>query len=923
VYDVRLVPSTTVLPASFSIRGLGLRFQTPVSVVLDPPPPANALHAVSRRGIRVDTTAYDATWTPQTFGSWSAVVDFPSAVTSVVLEVAPGHTFHYAAGTSWAFAGATLPLPAGPRAQLSFPNGITQLRLSGTGTLFAIRIPASATSTTVAEYAFTPPVTYAAQPLPAPPAILLADNLQQPQRAVLGPIDESTPVQSRPPAGFMLQWLPAFTGAPAAWPNDLASSPPLDAIAYVVQHRRVTPPSTFGAWNPIMARDNITLGSTDATEPAVRLEYGCDLDEVFPRVRPSVAGAGFTMRLSDIFGEKDPATGVVRPAQPYGSSHQYQIAAMDPAGRVSATPTLSNVVRLEKHTPPPLPAGPQPPHGSAPVPPPVDAQGNLTTVPGVRARAIVRGATGLTPADLLTLGTHQNAIVLEWAWRAHERALDPETAEFRVYATPPPDTLDATITAVSAFANQWSLAVTLAAGTTVPLIPGELTGLWIESGGYPFRVVANTGGTTPAVTVEKAAVGTAQPVTGAVTIGRSLQPAHLQPASWRDRVAIHPLTAAENYRHVFYDALNLSPSHPLDSLWTGVSAADAQPYVADRRLAGANANRAGNESAIAACTVAARYRGRPVFALPPPLGDVPELVTDEPTGRRVLVSLDVTALSGGALAAGTPISLARCSSDDVIGRVAVSGSAIVLTNPGGSTQTIAFPNPADAAAVLATLSSAAPQRLADKYLMHIVAASSDPAAFFTPISGTVQHASVVEDRLAPKGGRFLYYARLADARGNVSQGGALLPVVVRVPSGALAVTPGRRALAATSTGASLTVAIPGDPDTVTARLFARIDPPGSLPPDPSGAELLRTPNRRDLFPAGGIRLRLGDGTLLAPAAVKDLSDANVVVESDGTRVVTLTASASQGSWATLWCYALTRDAVASRGCGPFVTGVSA
>ena len=440
IYDVHLIPSATVLPAAFSIRGLGLRFQMPVQVVLDPAPSAISLHAVSRRGIRVDTTGYDVSWSPQTFTSWSAVVDFPRPVTKIVLEVAPGHTFTYAAGSPWGFGGAQLPLPAGPWVELTFPAAAMQLRLSGTGTLYAIRVPAAAASGTVEEYAYTPPVTHAAQPAPAPPTVLSVYNLQQPPAILTGPIDESTPVATRPPPGFRLNWLPAVTGGLASWPDDIESGPPLDALAYVIRHRRVTLPSTFGPWTPIMSGDNLTLGSSDTTEPDIQLELGCDLDELFPRVRPSEAGAGLAMHLSDLFGEQDPLTGtVVRPAQPFGSYHQYEIGSMDAAGRVSTTWTLSNVARLEKHIPPPLPVGTQPAHGSTPPPPPVDAQGNLTAIPGPRVRVIVRGAPGLIPADITTLGAHQNAVVLEWGWRAQERTIDPDAKEFRVYSTPPPD----------------------------------------------------------------------------------------------------------------------------------------------------------------------------------------------------------------------------------------------------------------------------------------------------------------------------------------------------------------------------------------------------------------------------------------------------------------------------------------------------
>ncbi|HEX8109835.1 MAG TPA: hypothetical protein VF516_19025, partial [Kofleriaceae bacterium] len=356
IYDVHRVPASTVLPAAFSIRDLGLRFQTPVKVVLDPAPPATATHAVSRRGIRVDTSGYDASWVLPFYGSWSALITFPRLVSKVVLEVATGHSFQYAAGLPWAFAGAPTPLPPGPRVELAFGSPVQELRLSGKGTLYAVRLPSGETG--IREvHAYTQPITYAASPLPVPPIALTIENLQSPPSTITGPIDDATPVPPRAPVGFKLHWLPATTAGIAMWPDDLEAGPPLDALAYQIEHRRDHPSPTPFA--PIAGDDNLTLGSRDGIAPSVRLEYGCDLDALFPHTRPRSPGAGLVLSLSDVFGQKDP-TGFDRPAEPLGTYHQYQIRAVDAVGRVSATATLSNLERLEKHVPPPIPVGPQP-----------------------------------------------------------------------------------------------------------------------------------------------------------------------------------------------------------------------------------------------------------------------------------------------------------------------------------------------------------------------------------------------------------------------------------------------------------------------------------------------------------------------------------------------------------------------------------
>src|SRR5205807_7631090 len=178
--------------------------------------------------------------------------------------------------------------------------------------------------------------------------------------------------------------------------------------------------------------------------------------------------------------------------------------------------------------------------------------------------------------------------------------------------------------------------------------------------------------------------------------------------------------------YLLYDLQTLKPAHPRDMLWVGVSAADAQSYVGDELSTGPNVPRVGNESSIATCSVSARYQGQPVFSVPPPLGAVPELVTEEPTGRQILVPLDLVTLLGGTLPAGSPIALERCTADDIISRVRVSGSSVHLTNPDGTTQIITFPNPGDVATVLATLHSNDPQRLENRYLLYLLVNATHP-----------------------------------------------------------------------------------------------------------------------------------------------------------------------------------------------------
>ena len=252
IYDFHLIPSATVLPAAFSIGNLGVRTQLPSSVVLDPAPSSTADNDAGRRGIAITGSGFDASWLLPSFGGWSATFDLGEPATVVELEVGAHHSFHYAGGLPWSWvSGPLLPLPAGPRVHLTFASAITQLRLSGSGTLYALRLPAGGKGVVEVE-AFTPAIRYAPQPLPLPPSAFTIANLQEPLATLMGTIDESTAVQPRPPGASGSRGYRNRRPAFAIWPADIDAGPPLDAIAYVIDHRRDTcrPNTVRGSRSP-------------------------------------------------------------------------------------------------------------------------------------------------------------------------------------------------------------------------------------------------------------------------------------------------------------------------------------------------------------------------------------------------------------------------------------------------------------------------------------------------------------------------------------------------------------------------------------------------------------------------------------------------------------------------------------------------
>ena len=913
ILSLARVPTDVTLPAAFHIGEVGFRLPTSAAITLDPEPSSAATIAVSRRGLVVREELGTLPWFLPNLDGCSLVIDFPSPLTELKLEVSSQHTFRYAAGLGWAWptSGLQTPLGPGPVVELTFATAITQLRIYGNGMLFALRIPPIGAGGIVEISAVTSPVTYDKLPLPKPPVVVSLANLQQPPTAVVGEINQSTSLPTRPAIGFDIRWMPASVDNLPVWPTDLGAGPPLDSVAYVIDHRLVNSPTVFGAWEPLQADDNLTLGSRDSASVAQSLEYGCDLDAVFPLVRQADGSSGALLHVTDIFEATDPSTTTLRVPPPPGTLHQYGIRAMDIVGRLSGVPTLSNVARLETHIPPPVPVGPQDV---------VALEGNeMRSPPGPRARVLIKGAPGLTPADLATLGTHDNAIVLEWGWRTHEREIDPATEEFRVYRSRPLDTIAATIVSIAASPPNLALAIQ----ADLPLETDELAGQWLSSNGAAFQVVQNTAGTTPTILVRPPTVQPgATPNPGPIIFGRPLRPTHQRPSGWDERVAIYPLLAAETYRHVFYDLLQLSATKPRDHVWLGVAAADAQSYVADELTVGPFANRPGNESGIATCTASGRYYGQPIFSVPPPLGDVPELVTDEPTGRPVLATLDLPALLNGTLPNGAAVIVERCDSDAVFSRLSVAGNDIRMARDDGTAQTIAFANPGDQATVLSTLNSDAPQSMARRYLLHFAVAFDQSDQLFKQPSNDVHRVAPFADRLAPKASRFVYRVRAVDAAGHVSSGNAILPIVVRVPSTVPGPTPKKQTLTTTNADATLTVSVAADAETTSLILFSVATPAGTRPDAQGPASLLRLANRRDLYPMDGIRLLLSNGTLLPPTLSKRLDDADIRVVAD-LRFADLRVPAARGEWLDLWCFSVTRDGSVSGMCGPFGTGVGA
>jgi hypothetical protein len=152
--------------------------------------------------------------------------------------------------------------------------------------------------------------------------------------------------------------------------------------------------------------------------------------------------------------------------------------------------------------------------------------------------------------------------------------------------------------------------------------------------------------------------------------------------------------------------------------------------------------------------------------------------------------------------------------------------------------------------------------------------------------------------------------RIVDAAGRVSAESAVLGIVVRVPSLRAPSPPVLTVVGDDSDALHASARVRDAPDLHSVLFFSTAIGGAGAPQ----AELLRTPNRPDLYPNAGIRLRLADGTLLTPTALAAAAGASELPD----RIVTTTLAAGYERQVVVWAATVTRDGVPSRLTGPGV-----
>ncbi len=893
------VPLGTTLPSSFSLGTVWVSTPTPAVVARRPAPSLGALRSTGRSGLELS-------------GADCLTVSFSRPVTRLVLELAAGSSLTWTATTTSFVPGLPVvvsggAVPGTTRATLDTGgNPVDSFTLSGSGFLVGLREvdPAAGTKPddVLTRSVALLGVVYAQTPEPNPPLYLGTAHLQTP----LLPADPAAGSPRAPtPLGFHLSWLPppvAGVSTPVPWPADLGAFPPFDVLGFRIERRRADPP---GAYEPLdgVGASTLVLGSRSGRRDPPALVPGIDLEVAFPAALPPTPPVPVFMSVDDVLV----SAGVVSP--PPGSLHQYRVFSVDAIGRPSATAREGSVVRLEKHEAPPTPVG------TPDAPPP-----GVDRPSGVRARAVQRADPDLTPDDVVLLGASDNAIVLDWGWTQTERDHDPWTTEFRVYWQPvPPDLVVGAFTGAPVLVGA---AYEITAQLDRPVAADAMVGRYLQAPDRSFRVLRHTAGQTVTVGLAPSLVDAAAvPGPARFEFRPVLTGAEQRPVGWAERLLVVPLTAAESYQVVLRDRLVLDATHPRTRVWVGVSSADGQAYVPDELGAAAtNGGRPGNESTIVSGPVEARYRGRPTFVVPPPLPDVPEVVTHEPAGDTVRVGLDLPSLLPGVVVpAAHRVLVERLS----LGAVAACLSARAdgttgFAPPRGPASSYSLANPTDQTELLDQIGTGAPARVEGRFLVDAVLRHlSELEELWQAVTvGPVALGRVV-DVLPHQPERYVHRVRLADPAGHLSSGAAIVPQVVRVPSLRSPAPPRLTAQAPAADQVAIDARVQDAFDLAWVLVFADI---GQIGADDevlrSSAQLLRLPNRRDLYPDDGIRLRLADGRLLAPA-VAVAADTGVLDLPE--RVLTATVAAGFDERVALWGVAMTRDGITSRLAGPLIT----
>lgn len=903
VYGFHTISSNTALPSSFFLGDLMLRFSQPPRVELVPGTSLNGLQQLSRRGIALQM-ADQSFWTFPAIENWSLVLDFSSPVQQLQLEMLLGHNLEYEA---WNYNNPVIsgqPLPAGEIVQISFPSPIIQLRLKGTGFLFTMRITQSLRGLKPVSMVL-PPVLFKNTPRPATPAFFEVKNLQEIAAANAQDNGIATSA-ARSALGFQLEWEASLQNGLTYWPPGEITAPPIESTLYQIEHRQL--PLTD--WKPILPEENWIIGHRRRNDDKAVIKAGADLMQLFPEMPSPEATTNQRMHWEDVFDFSPDNEPVQRPLPQPGTRHQYRIRAIDIIGRPSDDWQKSIPVDLQKLLPPPVPVGPVPV---------VDDILDFTSPAGVHARLLVKDAPDLTPEEISLLGNDNNLIILKWGWHKEQRDMDPYAREFRIYRRNQAlDSIPGQLISVADLGNgRFEGSFQLES----PIRANTVKNSFVELGGYQFYVQSHEAGNAIKMVLERripdANGQLSPPFTGKVNIPILIGSDRLQPQGWSARIGVVPITKSTAYSFELRNALDLSVAHTRDELWLGVSSSDDQPYVEDKLAP--TENRTGNESPIVPVRVQGRFQGRPQFDIPPPLVDIPRLLTREPETDHIRFEINVADfLEPGTLSGITHIRLERTDAGTVFNQYRVTSDNRVMAVAPSAAQPdveVTIPNPGDKNNIIEALRNVNSSGLADRYLVFLTGSHPYRATFFEPVTANPVNVGIIADSFLPQTNRFVYRIRAGNAAGLISAGDAMLEMVVRVPSLKPGSVPELIPRKKNTPPGLIQLRIAPD-ENITHVVFFYAEASSDAAGPPSRGSLLRIANRPDLYPDNLLRFRTPAGDF-AQQFIKDLSESDVTEDEHGTKTVSFELEEDPGSSWRIWACTLTRDGIPCEPAGPW------
>lgn len=707
---------------------------------------------------------------------------------------------------------------------------------------------------------------------PATPDSITVTSLSDPARtAARGMLDTNR--------GFEIAWPAPPSIDPATLPYlpGSTSAPPTEIAYYVLEH------ATQGQAFAPAHGDGIQVSGRNHPTGTDTPVFGFDVLRAFPPAGTAPSAYSELVNAVEVFESHQ---------LDYGDEVTYRVASVDATGRHSA-PRVSPPTPLRKHVRPPPPSTP-PPDATTPPPGPGDVPAS-----GVEVRLLQADDPDLT-ADQSATAAGADVVAIRWGWGPDQRALDPEVTEFRVYGHRSALTaLDVQpIGGPTPTGTGWTLPVRFSR----PVAADEFAGVPVVLGAA-YRVLGHPAGTDVSLSLAASPVAPARaPAARAFTLIRTTS-AELDPGYWDERLTVvHRTPAAAGSDDVEAYQVTIPASWvavdantPRQRAAYGVTAADAESYVPDRRAAVEAAPRLGNESTVAAAEVVARHFGRPTLVIAD-LADVPALRLPRQAGDTVHGLLRPADHLPAGFAPEARMLLERLPASAVLTRLRVEPGAISLVAADGTADAWTL-SPADEQDLRDAYTDAP---VPDRFLAH-AAARLDGLDDAAERYGVIDPATTIEDTLPNRSSRWLYRLRAVDATSRPSAAGQFLGVVVHVPSAARAVVPALQSLTVANGIVSATV----DCSRSVGEVYVFVTADDSLATSTVSLATIR--NRDDLAPVDRLVVRDDRGNRLTalPAAR----------QPDGMAVVTTPVPAS-GYVVHAWAIAVTPDGVPSRLIGP-------